>query len=290
MSELPDQFCMRGDGRVVRREPEHVIEPDIFEPTFEVRAAIELARLNGRVRELEQKLEVRKTGARQMRIKIENQRGQLSNQEETMARLKQQLGRTEERLECATGDRDAFKHGLNAMTEDRDEYQRAMHQADDDLSKARERVRELGESLVLANAGAAQMSGLAERATKASERSAKGLERAVKVAEDLQQQLKTMTEDRDEYRTKLLRNVEMQGSMGIDLDLAVAMTGATADEHAMALTYVQKLMGEGRTEHGALDLANDSRDLMGEGLDELDDVMSYLMMFKRRLELRKGER
>jgi hypothetical protein len=52
-SELPEQFCMRGDGRVVRREPKHVIEPDIFEPTSEVRAAIELARLNGRVRELE---------------------------------------------------------------------------------------------------------------------------------------------------------------------------------------------------------------------------------------------
>jgi len=95
---------------------------------------------------------------------------------------------------------------------------------------------------------------------------------------DLRQQLKVMAEDRDEYRD----NWEYSGTV------ARAMADATEDERAMVATYVAKLMGEGRREYGPLDLMMDDRDLLGEAEDELDDVMSYAMMAKRRLWLLRG--
>ena len=59
---------------------------------------------------------------------------------------------------------------------------------------------------------------------------------------------------------------------------------ATVDELAIAYTFVAKLMGEGRKEHGALDLSTDTRDLIAEAKDELDDTISYLIMHRRKME------
>lgn len=68
-----------------------------------------------------------------------------------------------------------------------------------------------------------------------------------------------------------------------------SLVDMTEDERAIVETFVIKLMGEGRTEHGAMDLAGDERDLMREAADELDDTICYLLMERRRLELMRGQ-
>jgi hypothetical protein len=149
------------------------------------------------------------------------------------------------------------------------------------------------------------------------------LECAKFVRADALGQLKVMREDRDEYldlyrqtlrsyeeatsavivlgddfgglseRAREERFREVSGlppkQMQAVLEVIDLLEGASEDEQVMALTYVQKLMGEGRSEHGKLDLAKDERKFTRESLDELDDVMSYLMMTKRRIELWREE-
>jgi len=62
-----------------------------------------------------------------------------------------------------------------------------------------------------------------------------------------------------------------------------AVDDMTPDELAITQAFVRKLMGEGRREHGALDLATDERDLVGEAEDELTDTVSYCLMALRKL-------
>ena len=57
----------------------------------------------------------------------------------------------------------------------------------------------------------------------------------------------------------------------------------TPDEFALTQMLIAKLMGEGSTEHGPLNLATDERDLMKDAMDELGDGMSYLGMELLRL-------
>ena len=101
--------------------------------------------------------------------------------------------------------------------------------------------------------------------------------------QDLAQQLKVMTEDRDEYRR---RTLSLQSSVSIEVaDIRHALEHASKDELCIAREFVEKLMGEGRKEHGALDLSKDERSLLGEAKDELTDTISYLLMERRRIEV-----
>ena len=61
----------------------------------------------------------------------------------------------------------------------------------------------------------------------------------------------------------------------------------TECELAIMQEFAAKLLGEGRGEHGRMDLANDDRDLLGEAADELGDTIAYLLMEQRRLWLRR---
>ena len=52
----------------------------------------------------------------------------------------------------------------------------------------------------------------------------------------------------------------------------------SADERLVVLTIVRKLMGEGRKEHGPMDLYRDRRDLERESIDEVADGLTYVLM------------
>lgn len=54
---------------------------------------------------------------------------------------------------------------------------------------------------------------------------------------------------------------------------------ANDDELLIALGFTSKLMGEGRREHGELDLSAD-RDWLGEALDEGYDFLFYVLAGK----------
>ena len=88
----------------------------------------------------------------------------------------------------------------------------------------------------------------------------------------LEQELKVMTEARDHFADSLSMWKRM-----------------TKDERAVVQMFAAKMMGEGRREHGALDLATDTRsvdDLLSEALDEIGDGISYLLMAKLAQEMR----
>lgn len=74
-------------------------------------------------------------------------------------------------------------------------------------------------------------------------------------------------------------------------ELLTILEPATPDEYAtvmdMALRCARKVMGEGRTEHGALDLATDTRTIaetLEESMDEIVDGLFYGVVTKRKLE------
>lgn len=50
------------------------------------------------------------------------------------------------------------------------------------------------------------------------------------------------------------------------------------DEAEIALMVARKLVGEGKEEHGAMNLRTDDRDLLGEALDEVTDGLTYVLM------------
>lgn len=67
--------------------------------------------------------------------------------------------------------------------------------------------------------------------------------------------------------------------------ISLMLTNASDDEHAIAKAFVAKLMGEGRSEHGALEFASDPRtvpDLLREALDEQLDACFYVMAARRK--------
>lgn len=119
------------------------------------------------------------------------------------------------------------------------------------------------------------------------ERGADVLEMRARIRE-LEQELKIMTEDRDHYRACAKRDRELlkiEHEYGHDAlltrpEINVMLQKASKDEHAIALAFVRKLMGEGRSEHGELCLATDERtvpDLLREALDEQLDSCFYVL-------------
>lgn len=60
---------------------------------------------------------------------------------------------------------------------------------------------------------------------------------------------------------------------------------ASTDELDLAEFKVNRIMSRGRDSYGPMHLANDGRDFLAEGLDELDDLESYLWMHRRREQL-----
>lgn len=243
-----------GEGR-------HVIEPDCFEPDERLpNAARALARNQARIRELE---------------------GRIADQDKTNAAL------------C---------EDLRAMVESRNEHRSVAIASSQRMREAQDLAKTMhtwrGEP-------ALEACGRMENELKVVTEERDAANRAYDLSEstlrasydhrsELESSLKIMTEDRDEYRRLLVdeRAIPKSGKAchcnARIADVVNTLVDATEDEQAMAQTYVAKLMGEGRTEHGKLNLAEDDRDLVGEACDELDDVMSYVMMCRRRLEGRKG--
>jgi DNA repair exonuclease SbcCD ATPase subunit len=238
---------MRGDGRVVRREIKHVIEPDIFEPTSEVRAAIELARMNGRVRELE--------------WNKESHEGSLERMSEDRDRFGEKCARLEERvreLEALSAERkrdgdiyclqlDDLEQQLKTMTEDRDRYYRKW-------KVAAEHINSQDAGVYLRN------------------RNAKLESRVV----ELEEQRGDLNEWRDRWAL-----VPSHG------EIISLLRPASSDENYMALAFVRQLMNEGREEHGELELATDDRtveQLMAEAVDEGIDSIFYLLAAKAKIE------
>lgn len=127
-------------------------------------------------------------------------------------------------------------------------------------AKAEQRVRELQES---------------NQAVLLANRDLRG------ECEMLHGQIKIMTEDRDHYQQ------QWQAATDYNSEPILVMQGATADEQALVAAFYSKLMGEGRREHGPLDLVSDDRDLLGEAADELGDTIAYLLMEQRRLAVRR---
>lgn len=67
--------------------------------------------------------------------------------------------------------------------------------------------------------------------------------------------------------------------------ISLMLANASDDEWGIASAFVAKLMGEGRSEHGALDFASDPRtvpDLLREALDEQLDACFYVMAARRK--------
>jgi hypothetical protein len=90
--------------------------------------------------------------------------------------------------------------------------------------------------------------------------------------QELRCSLKVMAEDRDEYRLAL-KNTYTQRHIEEQLDVM------TRDELAVVRMFVDKVMGEGRTEYGPLDLGDGSRtfeDMMADAADEGLDREFYL--------------
>lgn len=78
---------------------------------------------------------------------------------------------------------------------------------------------------------------------------------------------------------------EWVGSSPEALAITELLRDATVDERAIALRFVRKIMGEGRREHGRMDLRNRSTsDLLGEMVDESIDGAAYALMAERKME------
>lgn len=93
---------------------------------------------------------------------------------------------------------------------------------------------------------------------------------------ELEQELKVMAEDRDDFASKL-RWTRYHKRVCTYMDCM------TADEMAVTSGFVDKLMGEGRDEYGPLDLSTDTRsvvDMLTDMADERYDSTFYAIMAK----------
>ena len=86
--------------------------------------------------------------------------------------------------------------------------------------------------------------------------------------------------------TKAMDDMHQRAVALLRLNLRIREILSTANEQEMRVMVLiaEKLMGEGRREHGAMDLDSDPRDLVAEAKDELADSITYLAMELVRME------